>query len=68
MSISLSLVYFNKLIELLETSPELKRTVKGIALQCTFAAGGTAAGGIVGGPVGALVGAIVGKLHFLIGG
>lgn len=57
----LSLVYFNKMVEILETSPDLKRTFKGIAKQACMAAGGAAVGGICAGPGGALVGGILGR-------
>ncbi len=58
---ALSFVYFNKILELLETSPELRRTGVGIFKQVLWAAGGTVAGGVVGGPVGAFVGAVGGN-------
>lgn len=57
----MSLVYFSRVIEILETSPDLKNTFKGIFKQMCWGAGGCAVGGAVGGPPGALLGGIMGE-------
>ncbi|XP_025094602.1 uncharacterized protein LOC112564176 [Pomacea canaliculata] len=53
--------YYNHLMNLLKTNPELRKTAKGIFKQVAWAAGCTAVGGIVGGPVGAMAGGLVGS-------
>ncbi len=56
-----SIVYFNKLLEILETSKELRRSFVGICKQVAYTAAGTAIGGVCAGPVGAVAGAAVGE-------
>uniref|UniRef100_A0A914XQQ3 Uncharacterized protein n=1 Tax=Plectus sambesii TaxID=2011161 RepID=A0A914XQQ3_9BILA len=57
-----SLVYLNKVLEILDQSSEVKNTVTGIAQQTGYAAGGVALGGLIGGRSGALFGAVLGAL------
>uniref|UniRef100_A0A914XTV0 Uncharacterized protein n=1 Tax=Plectus sambesii TaxID=2011161 RepID=A0A914XTV0_9BILA len=55
-----SLVYLNKVFEILTESREMKKTFIGIAKQTGYTASGAAIGGIVAGPAGAFVGAVFG--------
>uniref|UniRef100_A0A915L6C0 Uncharacterized protein n=1 Tax=Romanomermis culicivorax TaxID=13658 RepID=A0A915L6C0_ROMCU len=52
-------VYYFKIVDILESSPELKKTFVGISKQVGCAAGGCAVGGIVAGPPGALLGSFI---------
>ncbi|XP_053389456.1 uncharacterized protein LOC128552441 [Mercenaria mercenaria] len=56
--------YYNHLIEILETTKELKKTTTGIRKQLNYALPGTFAGiwigGMVAGPLGAVVGGFAG--------
>ena len=54
-------VYYNNLIDIVQTSPELHKTAKGIFKQTVWTVVGTIAGGFVGGPLGAAVGGCVGS-------
>ncbi|CAL1535576.1 unnamed protein product [Lymnaea stagnalis] len=56
------LPYYNHLMDLLKTNPELHKTGKGIFKQVAWGAAGTIAGGAVGGPVGAMIGGLAGSL------
>ncbi|XP_052099680.1 protein C19orf12 homolog [Mytilus californianus] len=54
--------YYNQLMEILSTNPDLRASAKGIFKQVAYGACGTAIGGVVGGPPGALVGGIGGSV------
>ncbi|GFR80794.1 hypothetical protein ElyMa_004053700 [Elysia marginata] len=54
--------YYEHLMGILRTNPELHKTAKGVFKQVAWGATGTIAGAAVGGPFGALVGGIAGSL------
>uniref|UniRef100_A0A0B7ASV7 Glycine zipper domain-containing protein n=1 Tax=Arion vulgaris TaxID=1028688 RepID=A0A0B7ASV7_9EUPU len=54
--------YYDNLMNLLKTNPELHKTAKGIFKQVSWTAAGTVAGAVVGGPFGAMIGGIAGSL------
>ncbi|GFN75704.1 hypothetical protein PoB_000221000 [Plakobranchus ocellatus] len=54
--------YYEHLMSLLKTNPELHKTAKGMFKQVAWGACGTVAGAAVGGPFGAMVGGIAGSL------
>lgn len=60
---ALSIVYFDKLLEIVRQSEELKKTTYGIAKQVGCVSVGTAVGGVFGGPAGALLGGMAGILQ-----
>ncbi|KAI8792957.1 hypothetical protein BgiMline_002966 [Biomphalaria glabrata] len=53
--------YYDHLMNLLKTNPELHKTARGIFKQVAWGAAGTIAGGVVGGPFGAMVGGVAGS-------
>ncbi|VDK49507.1 unnamed protein product [Anisakis simplex] len=55
-----SLIYMKQVLDILDESPDLKKSWWGVAKQTGYAASGAAIGGIVGGPAGALVGTLIG--------
>ncbi|KAH9520364.1 Bis(5'-adenosyl)-triphosphatase enpp4 [Bulinus truncatus] len=54
--------YYDHLMNLLKTNPELHKTAKGIFKQVTWGASGTIVGGVIGGPFGAMVGGLAGSV------
>ncbi|XP_060603436.1 uncharacterized protein LOC132756391 [Ruditapes philippinarum] len=58
----LALKYFERLLRIFETNPEIKKTLRGRAKQILCGAAGTGIGVIFVGPVGAVVGGVVGAL------
>lgn len=54
--------YYNQLMEILSTNPDLRKSAKGIFKQVAYGACGTAVGGVFGGPVGAMVGGLAGSV------
>jgi hypothetical protein len=56
----MSIAYYNKIVEILESAPELQRTIGGICKQTCWVAGCTIGGGVVGGPLGAAGGGLAG--------
>ncbi|RUS79583.1 hypothetical protein EGW08_012654 [Elysia chlorotica] len=54
--------YYDHLMGILRTNPELQKTAKGMFKQVAWGAAGTVAGAAVGGPFGAMVGGIAGSL------
>ncbi|XP_059157429.1 uncharacterized protein LOC131941882 [Physella acuta] len=54
--------YYDHLMNLLRTNPELHKTARGIFKQVAWGAAGTVAGAAVGGPVGAMIGGIAGSI------
>ena len=52
-------VYYNHLMDIVQTDPELRETAKGMFKQTAWTAAGTIAGGLVAGPVGAVFGGCV---------
>ncbi|RCN36925.1 hypothetical protein ANCCAN_17188 [Ancylostoma caninum] len=59
----MSIEYFNEVLEIMENSEPLRRTVFGVAKQTGCTAAGTAAGGLLMGPFGALVGGVMGAVY-----
>lgn len=57
-----SLLYFQKLVEIVLSIPEAKRSAKGITKQVVWTGGATIAGGLLFGPFGGMVGGIAGSL------
>ncbi|BFZ02172.1 hypothetical protein BsWGS_05211 [Bradybaena similaris] len=54
--------YYDNLMNLLKTNPELHKTAKGMFKQVAWGAVGTVAGATVGGPLGAMIGGIAGSV------
>ncbi|XP_005102240.1 uncharacterized protein LOC101859797 isoform X2 [Aplysia californica] len=54
--------YYDHLMGILKTNPELAKTAKGIFKQVAWGAAGTVAGAAFGGPFGAMVGGIAGSM------
>ncbi|KAH9520369.1 hypothetical protein Btru_060603 [Bulinus truncatus] len=54
--------YYDHLMNLLKTNPELHKTAKGIFKQVAWGASGTIVGGVIGGPFGAMVGGLAGSV------
>jgi hypothetical protein len=54
--------YYNHLMQILQTNPDLKKSFQGIFHQVCYSAAGTVIGGVTFGPLGAAVGGAVGAL------
>lgn len=54
--------YYNRLMKILSTNPDLRKSAKGIFKQVVYGACGTVVGGVFGGPIGALVGGFAGSV------
>ncbi|KJH40535.1 hypothetical protein DICVIV_13505 [Dictyocaulus viviparus] len=59
----MSIVYFDQLLKVLDTSPAIRETFTCVAKQTGYAAAGTAIGGLLVGPIGALVGGVLGAVY-----